>query len=293
MTGEDQQRGSQPAAWEHVGGIRFSAAHYKTSSSDGYQNMDSAPNGCSKEQLPVVCDRTTALRHQAALFLKLYDKKEARLRDLHAEIQEIGIQVQKWDTKSKWSFYTGLISAAVAVAAGLTVSFTGAVGFAITAALTSVAAGGAVFGFKIKQFRTEEESLRRIKQFLKIVNRLENDLDELLKLYEKAELPHDLLKLFQSMDAFRAADGVSELTAQCHVVFQELVGVRERLREAEEGSEEPLNSTQTSTPVSADGKEGREKEVDNSSEASSLLGRTSTSSRLDSETEAGNRASDK
>lgn len=222
--------------------------------------MDSVSNGCSKEHFPEVCDRMTTLCQHSTLFINLYNKKEVRLRDLHAEIQEIGTQVRKWDTKSKWSFYTGVVSAAIAVAAGLTVPFTGAVGFAITAALMSAAAGGAVFGFKIKQFRTEEESLKKIKQFLNIMNRLEHELDELIlqSKQEKAELPDGLLKLLRSMDTFRAADGVYALTAQCQVVFHELDNVRKQLQEPRGSTEGEDPQQMLSSRQTADTKESRE-----------------------------------
>ncbi|XP_026210859.1 uncharacterized protein LOC113158816 isoform X1 [Anabas testudineus] len=218
----------------------MTAADYKTCSTNLLKMDSVVPNGCSREQPAEVSDLPTDLCRQAAVFTKLFDKKEARLRDLLSDIQEIGVHVKKWNTKSKRSCYTGLVSAAVAAGAGAAIPFAGGVGFAITAALTSAAAGGALFGFKIKQFRTEEESLKKIKQFLKIVNRLEHELEEVTKLCEnlpKAETPNvtslkkNLVKLFQSMEKLRTADGVKELTGQCQTVFDEFEMMRKQLEE--------------------------------------------------------------
>lgn len=213
--------------------------------------MDSAaPNGCGDEKPPEVCDVATDLRRQAAVFVKAFDQKEARMRELLGEILETGVLVRKWNTKSKWSFYTGLVSAAVTVGAGIAIPFAGGIGFAITAALTSVCAGGAMFGFKIQQFRTEEESLRRIRQFLTIVTRLEHELEDVWGLCKKLQraaekherlnvtsLKDNLVRAFESSEKLRAADGVKELTAQCQTVFGEFEKMRKQLEEFRGGTE--------------------------------------------------------
>lgn len=244
--------------------------------------MDSAvPNGCSDEKRPQVSDVATDFCHQAVLFMKLFDKKEARMRDLLSEILEIGIYVRKFDTKSKWSLYTGLVSAAVAVGAGIAIPFAGGIGFAITAALTSVCAAGAVFGFKIKQFRTEEESLKRIRQFLKIVNRLEHELEEVMRLCKKFQrgaerdekqnvtsLKNNLVKVFESNEKLRAADGVKELTAQCQTVFSEFEKMRKQLEEFRGGTE---SAALPENPGLDSDNEKPVTELENSSESSSLI----------------------
>lgn len=277
--------------------VCLSAAEYKTCSTDCAEEtclqiqcegnllkMDSAvPNGCSN-----VCDVATDLCQQAVLFMKLFDKKEARMRDLLSEILQTGIHVRKWNTKSKWSIYTGLVSAAVTVGAGVAIPFAGGIGFAITAALTSVCAAGAVFGFKIKQFRTEEESLKRIKQFLKIVNRLEHELEEVMRLCKKFQrgaekdetqnvtsLKNNLVKVFESNEKLRAADGVKELTARCQTVFSEFEKMRKQLEEFRGGTESaglPENPALDSADEKLVTDAGNtETELENSSESSSLI----------------------
>ncbi|KAF3701667.1 hypothetical protein EXN66_Car017355 [Channa argus] len=222
--------------------------------------MDSsAANGCSSVTPREVSEE---LSHQAASFIRLWDKKEARMRDLLDEIKDMAIQIKKLHTKSKRSCYTGAVSAGVTIGAGIAVPFAGGLGFAITAALTSAAAGGALFGFKIKQFRTEEECLKQIKQFLKIVNRLQHELEEILKVCEdlqresdKAEtcdvssLKSNLVKLFESTEMLRTADGVKELTGQCPMVFGEFQDIKTQLEEFR-GSTECGSSSEISSESS-------------------------------------------
>ncbi|KAK2863551.1 hypothetical protein Q5P01_003084 [Channa striata] len=181
---------------------------------------------------------------QAASFLRLWDKKEARMRDLLDEIKEMAVQIKKLHTKSKRSCYTGAVSAGVTIGAGIAVPFAGGLGFAITAALTSAAAGGALFGFKIKQFRTEEECLNQVKHFLKIVNRLQHELEEILMTCEDLQrqsekvqmdkvssLKDNLVKLFQCTEILRTAEKVKELTDQCPEVFGEFHDIKTQLEE--------------------------------------------------------------
>lgn len=123
------------------------------------------------------------LREHAASFIKVFDNYERRMRQIVGEFQKVAEEVKEM----KMQGIVGVVTGGVACACGvLAAPFTG------WGTLSIAGAGGAVVGASIqKKKQGEKESVKKVderrREFMVIVERLENDVEEINRMCEMLE----------------------------------------------------------------------------------------------------------
>ncbi|KAF3701668.1 hypothetical protein EXN66_Car017356 [Channa argus] len=198
--------------------------------------------------------------HHAALFIKLCDSNELRMRQVVDDLQDISAKLQRLQSRSEKCSVLGVFSAAVGVGAALAVliaQVSGGLSLAASAAAGYVAAAAAVFAFRAKTSTTEEELVKKIKEFLDIVTLLQSELENIQRLCEDVQressgaetesvfsLRTNVLQQFLTVAKLRGsitAGCVTELSDQCENVFDQFRNVKRSLEEELRGRGEAEN----------------------------------------------------
>lgn len=195
-------------------------------------------------------DLPADLCHHADLFIKLCDRNELRMRQVVEDLQDISAKLQRLHSRSEKCSVVGTVTAAVglgAVVAVFIAQVTGGLSLAVTAGAGYVAAAAAVVTLRAKQFTTEEERVKKIKEFLEIVTVLQSELENIMELCEDLQreadgtetessisLTNNILQPFLTMAKLRSsitAGCVTELTDQCENVFDQFRSMKRKLEE--------------------------------------------------------------
>ncbi len=202
----------------------------------------------SMEETPAFSDLLKKLPKYSASFIRAFDRKKVRMRRIAYGLQKVAAQVKHMKEKSKTLKVTALLCAAaigsVAAAAG---------GFSFTAfAAAALAAVGlaTAFVFTRKQLRGQRGSRKQVKEFLKIVDLLRSELEEVKKVCEDlqresvgaemgntARLKDDidnLLDVTAKLKTSVTSHCVSDISAQFKNTVKEFEKMRRRLKDLRE-----------------------------------------------------------
>lgn len=126
----------------------------------------------SIEHSPAFSSLLKKLPKFAAAYIKVYDRKKPRMRQIVCGLEKISARVKQMKEKSKRIRTTALVCAAVGLVAAAAL-FTGSFSLtALGAAALSVAAAASAVSFTKKQFKTQKGRGIKVKELLKIVESL-------------------------------------------------------------------------------------------------------------------------
>lgn len=202
----------------------------------------------SREHPPTFSDLLKKLPKYASSFIKVFQRKKQRMKQIVCGLQKIAAEVKQMKEKSKKVRVTGLVFAAVGVVAAAALfagSFT-----IVGAAALSVAAGATAVIFTKKRFTRQKESGKKVKAFLKIVELLRTELEEIKKVCEDlqresvgaepgntARLKDDINKLLEvtaKLKTSTTSDCITDVSDQFKKAFGEFEKMRRKLKDLRE-----------------------------------------------------------
>lgn len=196
-------------------------------------------------------DLPADVSHQAAVYVRLCDSNELRMRQLVDDLQDISEKLQRLQSRSELCRVAGVLLAAVglgAVVAAFISQLTGGLSLAVTAAAGYAAAAGTVLSFRAKQEATEGRRVKKIKEFLEVVALLQNQLEVITKLCEDNQRESGVGRLSDVLQPLLGSSRTSssELSEQCENVFNQFRSVRRTVEElrGREGAENIQTETE-------------------------------------------------
>lgn len=147
---------------------------------------------------PDLSELMNKLTEHAASFITLFDNDEPKMRDIVRRFQKIAAEVRKNQETTDGARTAGTVGGGVGVGVGLlallAAPLTGGASLAVAAVATGAGAvGGAatVVGANISKIMTEKGSAEKVeklgKEFMRIVEPLKNELQEIKTTCEKLE----------------------------------------------------------------------------------------------------------
>lgn len=168
------------------------------------------------------------------------------MRQVIDDLQHVSAKLQRLQHRSEKCSVVGIVTAAVglgAAVAAITAQVTGGLSLAVTAAAGYVAAAAAVVVFRAKQLTTEEEQVKKVKEFLDIVTLLQSELEIISELCEDLQreadgaeteaiisLENNVLMTQKLRSSIRSAC-FTEFTDQCENVFDQFRSTKRKLEE--------------------------------------------------------------
>ncbi|KAL4005190.1 hypothetical protein ACER0C_004903 [Sarotherodon galilaeus] len=198
----------------------------------------------SRELPPTFSSLLKTLPESASSFIRTFKRKRPRLRRAMWRLQRMAAEARLMEEKSKKLRVVVLVSAAGGAAALFTGSFSLSLLGALVLCVTGVVTAA---GYIKKHFTQKEGSRKDVKTFLRIVEELHRELEEIKKLCEDLQresvgaetgniqtLRDDIDELLNSsakLKLFTGFDSVTELCDHCERAVREFEQMKRRLRD--------------------------------------------------------------
>ncbi|XP_078101586.1 uncharacterized protein LOC144514275 [Sander vitreus] len=212
----------------------------------------------SRDFSPDLSELMNKLIKHAALFIREFDIREQKMREIVREFRKMADEVRKMQQRTDTVKTAGGVTAGVGLGLlALAAPFTGGTSLAAAAAFTAgalvAATGGSVISdANEKKTRKENESEKKVgelgKEFMKMVDRLKNDLEEIKRTCEKVEQRSAELQAENTLtDMKRMCEKVEQRTAECQAEvnltdMEEFHSILRRVSELADRIEEVLSA---------------------------------------------------